>query len=78
MVLGRTVAGLGRESGRQASARGLSKSGSFAIGLAQVLGGLAIFVPLTGWVFGPLVWTLGNAVMFARLARTAGRVGREA
>ena len=81
LVLGRTFAELGREagrdSGRQASARGLSKTASFAIGAVQVLGGLLIFVPFTGWVFGPLAWTLGNAAMFARLARTVGRAGRE-
>lgn len=81
LVLGRTFAELGREagrdSGRQASARGLSKTASFAIGAVQVLGGLLIFVRFTGWVFRPLVWTLGNAAMFARLARTAGRAGRQ-
>jgi hypothetical protein len=81
LVLGRTVAEVGREadreSGRQASARGLSKTASLAIGLIQVLGGLLIFVPFTGWVFGLLVWTLGNSAMFARLARTAGRAARQ-
>ena len=77
LALGRTVAELGRESIRRNHESGLSKSMSITIAVVQVLGGLLLFVPFTGWVVGPLVWSMGNAVMFGRLALAAGRLERD-
>lgn len=76
LALGRTVAELGRESNRRNHEPGLSKSVSVTIAAVQALGGLLLFVPFAGWVVGPLVWSMGNAAVFGRLALAEGRLAR--